>query len=139
MCDVIFISFKCFLQTSFAFVFSNLTKCYTGNMISSTFKLLSLTTLIFILNTMFYLPPSHRRKHNVKNLSVHLNYSETVTESSELSKNIITESVKIEGMKYILYWNEAYDSKGEPTYITYCLAYLICFFQSMDFAVGISP
>ena len=107
-------------------------------MISSTFKLLLVTTLIFILNTMFYLPPSVKRKHNGHNLNVHLNYSETATESSGLSKIIIAESVKREGMKYILYWNEAYDSKGEPTYTT-CFSIFDLIFSEYGFCCGTQP
>ena len=94
----------------------NITKCFTGNMISTSFKLLSLTTFIFILNTFFYLPQIFRQKNKVKNLEVHLNLSEAANETFKLPKKIIRESVKKNGMKYILYWNEAYDSKGEPTF-----------------------
>ena len=85
-------------------------------MISTSFKLLSLTTLIFILNTLFYLPQSFRKKNKVETLDVHLNHSEKANETFKLPKKIIKENVKKEGMKYILYWNEAYDSKGEPTF-----------------------
>ena len=87
-------------------------------MISTSLKLLSLTTLIFILNTLYYLPQSFRKKNKVKTHEVHLNlnHSEKANDTIKLPKKIIQESIKKEGMKYILYWNEAYDSKGEPTF-----------------------
>ena len=85
-------------------------------MISTTLKLLSLTTLIFILNTIFYLPRSSRRNKNVNNLKLNLNHSEKAVHPSKLPKTIFTESDKREGLKYILYWNAAYDSKGKQTY-----------------------
>ena len=85
-------------------------------MISITLKLLSLTTIIFILNTIFYLPQSSRRNKNVNNLKLNLNHSEKTTDTSKLPKTIFTESDEREGLKYILYWNEAYDSKGKPIY-----------------------
>lgn len=75
---------------------------------------------------MFYLPLLLKRKNKVTSHRVHFNFSETATESSKSSKSIITESEKKKDMKYILYWNEAYDSKGELTYIIkHILAYLI--------------
>ena len=92
-------------------------------MISTSLKLLSLTTIIFILNTLFYLPQSFRKKNKVKTLEVHLNHSEKANHTIKLPKKIIKEGIKKEGMKYILYWNEAYDSKGEPTF--FHLAYFI--------------
>ena len=85
-------------------------------MISTSLKLLSLTTLIFILNTLFYLPQSFRKKNKVKTHEVHLNHSEKANHTIKLPKKIIKEGIRKEGMKYILYWNEAYDSKGEPTF-----------------------
>ena len=81
-------------------------------MISTTLKLLSLTTIIFILNTIFYLPQSSRR-NKTKNVSdFKVNHSEKTKDTPKFPKNIITVKDKREGLKYILYWNEAYDSKG---------------------------
>ena len=113
----------CFLE--------NITKCCTGNMISTSLKLLSLTTLIFILNTLFYLPQSFRKKNKVKTHEVHLNlnHSEKANDTIKLPKKIIQESIKKEGMKYILYWNEAYDSKGEPTFYHQAYHILFCFYR----------
>ena len=111
----------CFLE--------NITRCCTGNMISTSFKLLTLTTLIFILNTLFYLPQSFSQKNKVKNLEVQLNLSEATNKTFQLPKNVVNESVKKEGMKYILYWNEAYDSKGEPTFYHQAYHILCCFYR----------
>ena len=80
-------------------------------MISKILKLLALTTLLFILNAIFYLPESSR----INDINVDVNYSKIEAPSSV--KRINTPIVKKEGLKYILYWNEAYDSKGKQILI----------------------
>ena len=81
-------------------------------MISTTLKLLSLTTIIFILNTIFYLPQSSIRNKTKNVNDFKVNHSEKTKDTTKFPKNIITVKDKREGLKYILYWNEAYDSKG---------------------------
>ena len=110
---VYFISSKCFQQNIFEICFwIKHKKCCTGNMISTTLKLLSLTTIIFILNTIFYLPQSSRRNKTKNVNDFKVNHSEKTKDTPKFPENIITVKDKRDGLKYILYWNEAYDSKG---------------------------